>query len=43
MKEFVVRSFTEKQSLLMLDSLKKVDLLARPQHCKLLLITSSQK
>ena len=43
MEEFVVKSFTEKPSLLMLDSLKKADLLAIVQYYKLSLITSSQK
>ena len=43
MAEFVVKSFTEKPSLLMLDSLKKADLLAIVQYYKLSLITSSQK
>ena len=43
MEEFAVKSFAKKPSLLMLDSLKKVDLLAIAQHYKLSLITSSQK
>ena len=42
MEEFAVKSFIEKLSLLMLDSLKKMDLLAIEQYYKLLLITSSQ-
>ena len=43
MEEFAVESFTEKPSLLTLDSLKKADLLAIAQHYKLSPITSSQK
>ena len=42
-EEFAVKSFAEKPSLLMLDSLKKTDLLAIAQHYKLLPIASSQK
>ena len=43
MEEFAIESFAEKPSLLMLDSLKKADLLAIAQHYKLSPITSSQK
>ena len=43
MEEFAVKSFTEKSSLLTLDSLKKTDLLAIEQYYKLSLITSSQR
>ena len=43
MEEFAVKSFTEKPSLLILDSLKKADLLAIEQYYKLSLTTSSQR
>ena len=43
MEEFAVESFSEKPSLLTLNSLKKADLLAIAQHYKLSPITSSQK
>ena len=42
MEGFAVESFTEKPSLLTLDSLKKADPLAIAQHYKLSLMTSSQ-
>ena len=43
MDEFVVESFAEKPLLLMLDSLKKADLLAIVQHYKLLSTAGLQK